>query len=481
MRSMINNPSKNYAVLSKEWVSSIGEELGLQQLPDTLTKQLAQDVSYHLREVLYKCVMRMKHSNKRFLTSFDLNAVITHLCDTDPILGSSSQIPKFLSELDLFIPNENIMDLHSHLKQPFSVSQTSNPVIQELEIVDSKSIVSRSCYAKRALIILLNGSKKSFKVLLHDCSSNAYLGGEGVVDYLMSIARFLVISNNAQYTRVSLRTCQLIIAITHNKESVFSSYLHSVDKLTELLLELLLGQGFINSNLESIFKHCSLNLMLKWPLVANKFIPKLKSIIKNDKYEKKKKLIAFELIAGVDPLIFFKENVDHSLSLENVLMHGKPGTILWHKIALALCAFIKSGKLILNHSIISEHFGDSILPYLMLEERTVDKCYQRNTPAIVHRKIKYKSLQKSKNGTNRQDIFENDLASKPKKQIRFHITGGRSVSPAKLRPVISKQMNQIFRNHSSSFCSNITSSHLLMFKSKTKNFAGAYCLSKTVL
>lgn len=54
------------------------------------------------------------------------------------------------------------------------------------------------------------------------------MSGEGVVDKLMSIARFIIISNNVQYTRVSTRTCQLIIAIASNGEAIYPYHLTSV-------------------------------------------------------------------------------------------------------------------------------------------------------------------------------------------------------------------------------------------------------------
>lgn len=54
------------------------------------------------------------------------------------------------------------------------------------------------------------------------------MSGEGVVDKLMSIARFIIISNNVQYTRVSTRTCQLIIAIASNSEAIYPYHLTSV-------------------------------------------------------------------------------------------------------------------------------------------------------------------------------------------------------------------------------------------------------------
>lgn len=121
---------------------------------------------------------------------------------------------------------------------------------------------ARHNYAKRALKILFNGSQKTFQVqkntnictyeipfdilllnkciffncqvLLNDCITNVHLGDEGVIDKLISLARSMVISNNAQYTRVSTRTCQLIIAIASNSEAVYPYHLISVNNIIVL-------------------------------------------------------------------------------------------------------------------------------------------------------------------------------------------------------------------------------------------------------
>lgn len=53
-----DNNSRRYAVLSTEWVSAIGEELGMHPLPDPLLKRLAEDASYRLREVLHVNTIR---------------------------------------------------------------------------------------------------------------------------------------------------------------------------------------------------------------------------------------------------------------------------------------------------------------------------------------------------------------------------------------------------------------------------------------
>lgn len=107
-------------------------------------------------------------------------------------------------------------------------------------------------------------------------------------------------------------------------------------------MELLLGQGFINPNLETLFKDCALKLMLRWPSVANRFIPMLRSVlirINEQSFEIKKKEMALELLAGVQPLIFIEEKEDSPLCLINVLKYAKPGSDIWHKTAVRYFQF----------------------------------------------------------------------------------------------------------------------------------------------
>lgn len=48
-----DNNTRKYAMVSTEWVSAIGEELGMHPLPDPLLNRLAEDASYRLREILH--------------------------------------------------------------------------------------------------------------------------------------------------------------------------------------------------------------------------------------------------------------------------------------------------------------------------------------------------------------------------------------------------------------------------------------------
>ena len=54
----------------------------------------------------------------------------------------------------------------------------------------------------------------------------------------------------------------------------------------------------------------------------------------------KKRITAMELLAGVQPLVFFQREPDSPLSLENVLKVATAGSALWEQLAVS-CNFIE--------------------------------------------------------------------------------------------------------------------------------------------
>ena len=76
--------------------------------------------------------------------------------------------------------------------------------------------------------------------------------------------------------------------------------------------------------------------MLRWPSVANKFIPMLKQESLKSEFNggPMKKEIALQLLTEIQPLIFLEEEIESPLALVNVLENTTEGSNLWHKIAV---------------------------------------------------------------------------------------------------------------------------------------------------
>lgn len=80
--------------------------------------------------------------------------------------------------------------------------------------------------------------------------------------------------------------------------------------------------------------------MLRWPSVADKFVPMLEGVFDEDiKVENlnndKRKLRAIELLAEVQPLLFYQKKSESLLSFINILNNAQQGTKLWQQIAVS--------------------------------------------------------------------------------------------------------------------------------------------------
>lgn len=60
----------------------------------------------------------------------DVNAVITSLCDADPVFGASESMPEYHTEAKVYVPSESIVNLANQLNDPLNMSQTNVPFLQ---------------------------------------------------------------------------------------------------------------------------------------------------------------------------------------------------------------------------------------------------------------------------------------------------------------------------------------------------------------
>lgn len=167
----------------------------------------------------------------------------------------------------------------------------------------------------------------------------------------------------------------------------------------------------------------------------------------------KKRMTAMELLAGVQPLVFFNREPHSHLSLENILPAAPVGSTLWERIAVrsptisffyffifftlvvafvinglmlrfqtAVCALTKSNHHTLNYSMLIEHFGDPILPYIFMNDE-MDNAENRRKPkglpVIIKSKITYVNLRPvARPHSERQNVFPDSLLRGPRREIR---------------------------------------------------------------
>lgn len=84
----------------------------------------------------------------------DVNAVITNLCDVDPILGAPESMPEYHTEAKVFVPNERIVNLVQKVNDPFSISQNNVPFIQGILIYILFYLIFSYIYINLIILIL---------------------------------------------------------------------------------------------------------------------------------------------------------------------------------------------------------------------------------------------------------------------------------------------------------------------------------------
>lgn len=92
-----------------------------------------------------------------------------------------------------------------------------------------------------------------------------------------------------------------------------------------------------------------------------------------------------------------------------------------YSFQFAVCAFVKSGNQPLNYSVILEHFGDSILPYLMNDDvATKPSPDEIKLPIIVRSKINYAPIKPNISGryADKQSVFPDSTLRGPRREIR---------------------------------------------------------------
>lgn len=72
----------------------------------------------------------------------------------------------------------------------------------------------------------------------------------------------------------------------------------------------------------------------------NRYIPTLENVflIKCEKESidlYKKRVMAVELLASIQPLIFFQHDITHTLSIQNILHYVVPGSIIGERVAVS--------------------------------------------------------------------------------------------------------------------------------------------------
>ncbi|KAI9558653.1 hypothetical protein GHT06_015442 [Daphnia sinensis] len=103
---------KKFIQISPESIELIADSAGYTNLPGILSKSLAEDTSYRLRELIQSCSQILRHSKRSKLTKDDVNLAL-HWSDVPQVHGPNTTLEDFtyLPELDIYSSVDRVVDL----------------------------------------------------------------------------------------------------------------------------------------------------------------------------------------------------------------------------------------------------------------------------------------------------------------------------------------------------------------------------------
>ena len=200
MEVAAGDQERKYVQLGPDSIVLAGESVGLTNLPGTVTRALAEDVSYRTREVASLAALFLKHGRKRKLSVEDMNYALKW-SDVEQVVGeggsqevSVSQLYKFVPECDLFVEADHEVDLVGDLSQDSKPTTEEEPRLSitaswlHVEGGDSPALSPALQQYYRAVVThTLGDSEELCVTILRDIASNGKIAP--LLPYLITFIR----------------------------------------------------------------------------------------------------------------------------------------------------------------------------------------------------------------------------------------------------------------------------------------------------
>ncbi|KAJ9590983.1 hypothetical protein L9F63_015989 [Diploptera punctata] len=280
---------RKYGQISYDSVVAAAESNGITGLQEDVAKQLAEDVSYRLREIIHKCSVHMRQNKRRKLTTADVNAVF-QISDVPTIyghVGAEEQINYvYIKEANIFVPAEVEIELpamalsntvYIQKRAPFVKGDWINADTSSeagVKSEDSKPVYQPPShlitYYKHISKIIMGSSEKHLQVVLKDLQCNNKIGP--VIMYLINMLTLGLskLSRGGPGTFLRhrfLRTIEALTVNTYIKPNTNISVHHLISMVLKCVLDPALIEGIspkCNYQLRDTAAHVLAKVVNSW-------------------------------------------------------------------------------------------------------------------------------------------------------------------------------------------------------------------------
>lgn len=246
--------NQRFTLLPKETLDTWIESTGMNKIPEEIAEILSEDVTYHIRELVYKSMQFMKHSRRSYLTVDDVNSALKE-SDTETIFGHNGveainfkAIPYkegsklcYLDEKDV-----NLRELSLDSVYPCETARTSvkaswlvlegnlcGNIKDEIHLHLNE--VSTN-YLKNMTSALISNGKALRKLALEDLRTNKKL--QIIIPHLVSFCSCQIKQHTGKetFSSIAQHIVSVIGAMVKNASVVLTSYLIQLAKILLFIL-----------------------------------------------------------------------------------------------------------------------------------------------------------------------------------------------------------------------------------------------------
>ena len=249
MDSQSGDTERKFVQLGPDSIVLAGESIGMTNLQGTVTRALAEDVTYRTREVASLAALFLKHARKRKLTVEDMNYAMKW-SDVQPVVGqacgqevSVSQLYNFVPEAEVFVDADTEVDLVGNIKTEQKPVTEEEPRLTitaswlHVEGGDSPALSGAlQQYYKAVVTNTLGDSEELCVTILRDVASNGKIAP--LLPYLITFIR-QAMKRFPTKSLLQTRMLRLISAIFSNPQLNLSPMPYLSHLVTALLTTVL--------------------------------------------------------------------------------------------------------------------------------------------------------------------------------------------------------------------------------------------------
>lgn len=442
-----------FAGISPESVTCMTEQAGYEVNAEAITN-LAEDVSYKLRQTISTLALHSEMMKKTCVDSWDVNTVLM-LADTSPVVGACVTQYTPFGEEKLCVPLDNLLNVSEFALTPQTYVYGSVPTMAVEWITDDKNLnnisnisVHLHNYYTKVARAVLSLRRKPKEIAVEDLMTNTRIGP--IFPNLFNLAVLVLNEDNLNALNVPAKkplqsnVLDMVDALCSNPCSLDTNIQQQFQRLFPVMVSNILGNGSLSDKMVTILT----KITRTWP----SFITIGKGILFDYLAQGTKERLTAPMIKCVTALgraalvECLAEHLDH---LDNTI-HGPRRTHLHTDLRetildVSTCLLRSEPTTFLEDYVTTDYtlyemLGDSLMPRRIIfpiadkitnvdtvpENTSDDDFYTPNRPVMRRPKLRLiPTTPKLRNGHHREAVFE-PCKFQSDKCIRIKIKGCRT-------------------------------------------------------